>query len=74
MFIITKIDILNNKSYIVDVVEEEGEFMEAYESLLIDSDQYLEDHSVKNINKNRVEVYKRGLLGSYLLYVSFFFL
>lgn len=71
MFIISKLDTINNKVLIVDV-EEEGDFMKAYEALLDDILQYLEkpeEFSVKNLTKSRVQVYKKGYMGSILAFV-----
>lgn len=72
MFIISKLDVINNRVFIVDVIEEEGAFMDAYESILNDIIPYLEkqtEYSTKNITKSRVEVFKRTFTGNILNFV-----
>ena len=69
MFILTKHNYTHNKNDIIDVVKDD--YLMCYDSLLKDIKQYQEkkDHSIKNVDQNRVEVYSKCYTGNYLLFV-----
>jgi len=71
MFIVSKIDIYENKCTIIKVVEEGTDFdkLIAYDSLLKDALDNKERYSVKNVSGERLEVYTKGTFGNYLAYV-----
>lgn len=70
MFVLTKYDIQEQKSEVCCVIDNANGFMEAYEVILNKLTAYKEDYSVKNVEKGRVEVFKKGYLyGSYLCYI-----
>ena len=59
MFIVSKIDLHENKIDIINVVDEDINYdrLVAYESMIKDALQYGEGNSVKNINEGRIEIY-----------------
>ena len=70
MFVITKNDLINSKIQIIDVVEEEDQYIEAFEILMEDCLKYTkEGFSIKIIDKYRIELKKVGLLTSPLTYI-----
>ena len=70
MFIITKFVISDLKSTVCGVVENSDGFMKGYEILLNSIQEYNDEYSVKHVDKNRIEVFKKGVLyGSTLMYI-----
>lgn len=73
MFVVTKMICESNNVEIVELVDEvtrDMGFLVAYDSMLEDALQYdVDDHSIKNKSKTRIEVYYRGSFGNSLKYV-----
>ena len=73
MFVVTKEIVDSHEVEIIEVVDEitrDMGFLVAYNSMLDDALQYdVQDHSIKSISKNRVEIYWRGTFGNSLRYV-----
>jgi hypothetical protein len=70
MFIVTKIVVSDQKSTVCGVVDNDEGFMKGYEILLNSINEYDESFSVKHVDKNRIEVFKKGVIyGSTLMYV-----
>ena len=70
MFIVSKVDIIENSIDIVKVVNDNLDYekLVAYDAMIQDALK-CNSYSVKNINENRIEIYIKGLLGSYLKYI-----
>ena len=73
MFIVTKLTCESNDVEIIETVDEikaDMGYLVAYDSMIEDALQYdVVQHSIKNITKNRVEIYWRGSFGNTLKYV-----
>ena len=74
MFIVSKLDIINNSASIVDFEDDKDaaySFHIAYMNMLDDCKQYIDNdsYSVKNASKIRLEITKKGLFSSYLAFV-----
>ena len=73
MYIVSKLICDTNDVEIIEVVDEIAKDMGllvAFDSLIDDALQYdVKEHSIKNIAKNRVEVYYKGTFGNTLKYV-----
>lgn len=68
MFIVTKLNVFDNTTQVIKVVDdgEEVDKLIAYEALLQDALKNTDHYSIKNINGERVEVYIKSMFGSYL--------
>lgn len=71
MFIVSKNLIESHNVEIIKVInEDENDALKAYSALITDAlKEYSDTHSIKNISDTRVEVFNKGLLGSYLVCV-----
>ena len=68
MFIVTKLIVLENRTEIIKVVDSSEEFDDliAYSALITDALKNKDNYSIKNIDKNRVEVYHKSIFGNTL--------
>ena len=71
MFIVTKLIVIDNKIDIVKVVDDDLDFdrLVAYDSMIKNALEAGENCSVKNVSDSRIEIYIKGVFGSYLGYV-----
>lgn len=73
MFIVTKLICDDNSVEIIETVDEikkDMGYLVAYDSMINDALQYdVNEHSIKNITKDRVEISYRGSFGNSLKYV-----
>jgi len=68
MFIVSKLIVVENKTEIIKVVESSDEFdsLIAYSALITDALKNKDYYSIKNISKDRVEVYYKSMFGNIL--------
>lgn len=70
MFVITKNNLADSTIEIIDVVDEEDQFIEAFEIMTNDCLKYVEEgFSIKIINKHRIELKKLGIFTSPVTYI-----
>ena len=71
MFIVSKLTVGDNSIEIIKVVNDDLDFdrLVAYDSMIKNALETGDKYSIKNISDSRIEIFIKGMFGSYLGYV-----
>jgi uncharacterized protein YifN (PemK superfamily) len=72
VYIVVKVYTETNETEIIEVVytDESRSHLVAHDALINDALQYdINCHSIKNVSRNRIEVFKKTYFGNWLAYV-----